>query len=102
MISDRSLGVLIFLFIAIGSQIWWNHSTRTQQNLEASERLQTDITNWLSPLDYSQKQNDLFGLRYPGTGEWLLESSEFNDWLSGPNHTLLLEGMRMSYNPIFQ
>lgn len=94
LISERTVLLLIVIVIAIGSQMWWNYSTTIQQHREADQKLQNDIANWLSPLEYSHKQNDMFDLRYPGTGKWLLESSRFNDWLSGSNQTLVLEGMR--------
>jgi hypothetical protein len=51
----------------------------------------------LSPLEYSQKQNDLIDPRYSATSEWMVESSELNNWLSGSNPELLLEEMH-KYN----
>ena len=53
------------------------------------------IADWLSPLNFFQKQIDVLNRRHPGTGQWLLDSSEFRDWLSGAEQTLWCHGIRM-------
>ncbi|KIN08970.1 hypothetical protein OIDMADRAFT_110360, partial [Oidiodendron maius Zn] len=52
-----------------------------------------DIMAWLSPLDFWKKQNDVFVKRQEGTGEWILDSKEFNDWLFGSGTTLWFPGI---------
>ncbi|CAG7937923.1 unnamed protein product [Penicillium salamii] len=37
---------------------------------------------WLSPLDHDAKQVDFFSRVQEGTGEWLLASAEFKNWVS--------------------
>ncbi|KAK6337487.1 hypothetical protein TWF730_002886 [Orbilia blumenaviensis] len=39
------------------------------------------ILNWLAPFDYSLQQSDYFKRRQPGTGQWLLDSEEYQDWI---------------------
>ena len=52
------------------------------------------ILNWISKLNYWTKQNDTFGHAAPGTGEWLLESSEFKGWIEGDKRVLWCPGDR--------
>lgn len=55
------------------------------------------IINWLSPLNFFTKQNDVFSSRQEGTGQWLLESKDFKDWIWGTEKTLWCPGMRLKY-----
>ncbi|KAG9558105.1 hypothetical protein KCU71_g10405, partial [Aureobasidium melanogenum] len=36
-----------------------------------------DFLRWLSPQDFRGKQHDLSEVKHPGTGDWLLQTSEF-------------------------
>lgn len=40
-----------------------------------------EILEWLTPVDYGPQQSDNFSQRQEGTGEWLLRSKEFQDWV---------------------
>ncbi|KIM82512.1 hypothetical protein PILCRDRAFT_70744, partial [Piloderma croceum F 1598] len=51
------------------------------------------ISNWLSPLNFKITQSDVLNKRTEGTGEWLLNSSEFRTWLSGDSKELWCPGM---------
>ncbi|KAJ7444220.1 ankyrin repeat domain-containing protein [Mycena latifolia] len=42
------------------------------------------ILDWMSPLNFLQRQADVYGTLQPGTGEWLLGEAQFQDWESGP------------------
>ncbi|KAM4063741.1 ankyrin repeats (3 copies) domain-containing protein [Hirsutella rhossiliensis] len=42
------------------------------------------VANWLTPIDYSGEQKDLIHRRQEGTGQWLLESKEFQAWVHQP------------------
>jgi hypothetical protein len=55
------------------------------------------IVNWLSPLNFFKKQKDVFSSRQEGTGEWLLESKDFKDWVSDTGKTLWCPGIRLTY-----
>jgi len=49
------------------------------------EQKDTKILNWLSSLseeDYSTQQADFLRQRQEGTGQWFLNSSQFQEWYS--------------------
>jgi Cdc6-like AAA superfamily ATPase len=54
---------------------------------------QQAILAWLTPTDYSTQQNDYFGRRQEGTGEWLLESDKFQGWKNNERHILFCPGI---------
>jgi hypothetical protein len=56
---------------------------------EASQKLLT----WLMPTDYGAQQSDSLGRRQEGTGQWLLDSDEFQGWCDGRIPTLFCPGM---------
>ncbi|KAJ5363355.1 hypothetical protein N7541_004199 [Penicillium brevicompactum] len=52
-----------------------------------------EILTWLSPTNYATQQSDYIGRRQQGTGQWLLDSSEFRSWASGSKGTLFCPGI---------
>ncbi|KAL4795224.1 hypothetical protein BDV19DRAFT_389361 [Aspergillus venezuelensis] len=50
------------------------------------------ILDWLSDVNFSKFQNDYKILRTGGTGDWLLNSSEYRDWKATPGKFLWLHG----------
>ncbi|KAI0014852.1 ankyrin repeat-containing domain protein [Xylariomycetidae sp. FL0641] len=70
----------------------------TQKDVSKILRYHTDeesqkVIDWISPENYSLQQNDLLRRRQPGTRKWLLESSEFHDWLTARGSTLVCQGI---------
>lgn len=55
-----------------------------------------EILEWFSPLNFFKTQQDVFARKQEGTGQWLIDSPEFQTWLSGPDCTLCCPGMRKS------
>lgn len=51
------------------------------------------ILDWLTPASYAPQQNDIFSVRQDGTGQWLLDSPEFQKLMSGDGETLFLRGL---------
>ncbi|KAK6361430.1 hypothetical protein TWF730_005159 [Orbilia blumenaviensis] len=51
-----------------------------------------EILNWLTPIDYGLQQGDIFQRRQSGTGQWLLESVEYQNWLAS-NQILFCPGI---------
>ena len=47
-----------------------------------------EVLRWLSPLNPASRQIDVLSRRQAGTGKWLLESDEFNKWISGEERLL--------------
>ena len=51
------------------------------------------IVEWLTPIDYAPQQSDLISRRQEGTGQWLLDSDEFQGWLNQKHQTLFCPGI---------
>ena len=54
------------------------------------------ITDWLSPIDFRKKQEDVHVNWQAGTGEWFLCLEAFQAWKEGKNNVLWCHGMRES------
>ncbi|RYP46072.1 hypothetical protein DL768_007664 [Monosporascus sp. mg162] len=52
-----------------------------------------EILDWLTPTDYGLQQTDFFNRRQPGTGQWLLDSAEFQKWFKIKKQTLFCPGI---------
>jgi len=52
-----------------------------------------EILRWLTPIDYSSRQRDYIERRQEGTGQWLLDSPEFQTWLQTDKQTLFCPGI---------
>ncbi|EWG50058.1 AGC/PKA protein kinase [Fusarium verticillioides 7600] len=52
-----------------------------------------DIFQWITPIDYTPQQHDFLKRRQPGTGQWLLECTEFQDWLKNSKRGLFCPGI---------
>lgn len=57
------------------------------------DRRNIEILDWLAPLDYSTQQSDYLRRRQEGTGEWLLNSDEFQMWVKDESQMLFCPGM---------
>jgi NACHT domain len=51
------------------------------------------ILDWLTPDNYAPQQSDILSTRQEGTGQWLLDSEEFQSWYSHPKQTLFSPGI---------
>ena len=51
------------------------------------------ILDWITPINYAPLQNDFTTRRQAGTGQWLLDSVEFKDWLQTKQRTLFCPGI---------
>ncbi|KAL7794329.1 ankyrin repeat-containing domain protein [Trichoderma ceciliae] len=51
------------------------------------------ILDWLTPVSYGQQHTMHSGTHKKGTGQWILESKEFQSWLNNSKQTLLCQGM---------
>ncbi|CZR63705.1 uncharacterized protein PAC_13602 [Phialocephala subalpina] len=51
------------------------------------------ILDWLTPIDYAAQQSDFIARRQAGTGQWLLDSEEFQTWLNSDQQTLFCPGI---------
>ncbi|KAJ6457857.1 hypothetical protein DFH09DRAFT_1297203 [Mycena vulgaris] len=64
-----------------------------QQREHISAEKRQAIFDWISPLEFLQRQVDVFSTLQPGTGEWLLADAQFQDWESGSGKILWCPGM---------
>lgn len=51
------------------------------------------IINWLAAVDYGPQQSDFLSRQQEGTGQWLLDSGQFQEWLATRNQTLFCPGI---------
>ncbi|KAK2800833.1 hypothetical protein FQN50_007974 [Emmonsiellopsis sp. PD_5] len=51
------------------------------------------ILNWLDPIDYSAQQAEFNGRRQEGTGQWMLDSSEYDTWMNTVGATMFCPGI---------
>ncbi|KAJ5962647.1 ankyrin [Penicillium viridicatum] len=65
--------------------------TTIRSRLYRNEDLET--LDWLTRNDYGPQHSDYFKRRQPGTGKWLLESAEYQDWREADRNTLLCTGI---------
>ncbi|KAI9641514.1 hypothetical protein NHQ30_010325 [Ciborinia camelliae] len=60
----------------------------------ATQGVSDKIYEWLSPLDPSQRHNDLRRRRHEKTGDWFVEEDDFKDWkISQPASLLWIHGI---------
>jgi hypothetical protein len=51
------------------------------------------VLDWLTSVDYAPQHADYIRRRQPGTGQWLLDSAEFQRWLETSQQTLFCPGI---------
>ena len=51
------------------------------------------ILKWLANIDYAHQQSDIFRRRQEGSGQWLLNSDIFKNWVSQSKQTLFCPGI---------
>jgi Cdc6-like AAA superfamily ATPase len=51
------------------------------------------ILDWLTVIDYAPQQNDFIARQQEGTGQWLLDSAEFQAWVETDKQTLFCPGI---------
>jgi Cdc6-like AAA superfamily ATPase len=63
--------------------------------MKASQSRKDDIKilQWLTTIDYGLQQSEFQKLQQPGTGSWLLDTSEYQTWLETPGQTLFCQGI---------
>jgi hypothetical protein len=52
------------------------------------------LANWISPLDFNEQQETAFGQHTEGTGTWMLQKLEFQEWRDGKCRVLWCPGKR--------
>jgi hypothetical protein len=62
-------------------------------NRRQDEQEREATIDWLTPIDYTPQQSDFIARRQEGTGQWLLDSDQFLEWLTKDKQTLFCPGM---------
>lgn len=79
-----------------------NVSFATNANVDSLHEHQDDrerseehlaILDWLTSIDYAPQQSDLISKQQEGTGEWMLNSNEFQKWIHQSKQTLFCPGI---------
>ncbi|KAJ7431865.1 hypothetical protein FB451DRAFT_409316 [Mycena latifolia] len=65
---------------------------RTQQEHDKAAE-EKEILNWITSLNFFQRQADVFRAWQPGTGEWLLSDATFKNWTLGTRGVLWCRGI---------
>jgi hypothetical protein len=70
----------------------------TRDNVVKLVRHQEDqgrqtILDWITPIDFASQQNDFITRRQAGTGQWLLDSVDFEAWLKTKQQTIFCPGI---------
>jgi hypothetical protein len=52
-----------------------------------------EILDWLTPIDYGSEQSDNLRRRQAGTGQWLLDSAQYQTWLKTKKKALFCPGI---------
>jgi hypothetical protein len=78
---------------ALQTNIVTIRDAQTQQlNAQKLQQHHT-IMRWLSPTDFPAQQHDIISRRQEGTGQWLLDSPEFQTWVQEVGGTLFCPGI---------
>lgn len=72
--------------ISLTIRVGVDHLHERYDNQERRDESQA-ILNWLTQIDYAPQQNDFIARRQEGTGQWLLDSNEFQTWLETSKET---------------
>ena len=52
-----------------------------------------EVLDWLTPIDYAAQQSDFISRRQAGTGQWLLDSTEYRQWIATAKEALFCPGI---------
>lgn len=69
------------------------HDQKTREEREKKAEEKRTILGWLSPIDFASQQNDYIQRREEDTGQWLLQSDEYQNWITTAKETLFCPGM---------
>ncbi|KAI0874241.1 hypothetical protein GGS24DRAFT_490168 [Hypoxylon argillaceum] len=61
--------------------------------LEKDKEQKQEVLDWLSSIDFSTQKSDFLRRRQEGTGQWLLNSKEYQHWLQTKKEVLFCPGI---------
>lgn len=69
-----------------------NGATIDKIRSKLDRREDQEILDWITKVVFASQQRDYFQRRQPGTGEWFLNSTEFQEWRKGSRKTMFCTG----------
>lgn len=64
----------------VGGKLLLRYSSMVN-SLRGVDDQRRQILNWLSTVDFPAHHENARGLRFDGSGEWLFEKPDFQDWI---------------------
>jgi hypothetical protein len=64
-----------------------------QLNQRQEDHARLLLLDWLTTINHALQQSDFINRRQPETGQWLLDSEEYQTWLQATNKTLFCPGI---------
>ncbi|RYP31088.1 hypothetical protein DL767_005932 [Monosporascus sp. MG133] len=83
--EDEDNPAIHYGLIASANQLMKDASINRKEDLE--------VLDWITPVDYGRQQSDFLRKRQPRTGQWLLDSEEYQTWLKRSKQTLYCPGI---------
>ncbi|KAL5585678.1 hypothetical protein FOVSG1_013370 [Fusarium oxysporum f. sp. vasinfectum] len=79
---------------ALGATILKEAREERKERLDREAATQQGaVLNWLTSVDFASQQSDFIRRRQSGTGQWFLDSPEFQAWLQTDQQTLFCPGI---------
>ena len=69
------------------------HERQDNRDCQLRHEEHQAIVDWLTSIEYAPQQSDFISRRQAGTGQWLLDSAEFQSWLNQKQQTLFCPGI---------
>ena len=85
---ENTVRLILLSYIAPAIEDSVNRLIKHQDDTERQT-----ILDWLTPINYTSQQSDFIARRQKGTGQWLLSSNEFQEWLTQSGRILFCPGM---------
>lgn len=94
---DENIGNIKFHLSWIRNKLQLDHTWRYGDDVSEVKALlelvkPSHIRVWYSAPDATHEHIAACGKKYPGTGMWLIKSSQFSNWLTNENSVIWLKG----------
>jgi hypothetical protein len=76
------------------------HELEGLRNHQKDEEMR-EIIQWLSPLNFTTKHQDIFSKHQEGTGQWLLDDKKFAQWEAGESRLIWCPGVPGAGKTVF-
>lgn len=68
-------------------------TSRIPSDQQANDQRRKDVLDWLTPPDHGIRESDWFDVKKQGTGQWFLDSNEFQEWVGNHGRKLFCTGI---------